>query len=187
LIRNASDRRRESSVEIRWRSLGPIGLDTSPRRSRSCSPFTLPDARPSQTGPALSRIGRTSFAAPFYGSDAPIRLKAWRPCEKPIRAEPSLANVAAQWQAVIGDERVTVAEVIRIACERESANFGERADFAHAELREALLAVAGERGAVNSRRLGRWFAEVAGRIVDGSSFEQCGQRQGVAVWRLAGS
>jgi putative DNA primase/helicase len=34
----------------------------------------------------------------------------------PRRAD--LANVAAQWQAVIGGERVTVAEVIRIACER---------------------------------------------------------------------
>ena len=106
----------------------------------------------------------------------------WLGCAEPVvsmeavrKADPrraDLANVAAQWRTAIGlSKRVTVAEVIRTA-------------GARAELREALIAVAGEQRAVNNRRLGKWLAEVAGRIVDGSRFEQCGQRQGVALWRL---
>jgi hypothetical protein len=106
----------------------------------------------------------------------------WLGCADPVesmeairKADPrraDLANVAAQWRAVIGDaERVTVAEVVKFAGTR-------------AELREALFAVAGERGAVNNRRLGKWLAEVSGRIVDGFHFEQCGERKSVALWRL---
>ena len=88
----------------------------------------------------------------------------------PRRAD--LANVAAQWRDVIGvAERVTVAEVVKIARTR-------------AELREALFAVAGDRGAVNNRRLGKWLAEVSGRIEDGFRFEQCGERKSVSLWRL---
>jgi hypothetical protein len=69
----------------------------------------------------------------------------------PRRAE--WANVAAQWRAAIGvAEQVTVAEVVRLAGKR-------------AELRDALIAVAGEQRAVNNRRLGKWLAEVSGRIV----------------------
>ena len=106
----------------------------------------------------------------WLGYPDPVKsMEAVRKAD-PRRAD--LANVAAQWRAAIGlTERVTVADVIRAA-------------GARAELREALLAVAGERGAINNRRLGKWFAEIAGRIVDDSRFEQCGQRQGVALWQL---
>jgi putative DNA primase/helicase len=90
----------------------------------------------------------------------------------PRRAD--LANVAAQWRAVIGDKRVTVADVVKIAGTR-------------AELREALFAVAGERGAVNNRRLGKWLAEGSGRIVDGFRFEQCGERKSVRSMAVAAS
>ena len=118
------------------------------------------------------KIGPTSFAAPCCGSVAPIRSRAWKRCEKPIHAEPTLRTLPRSGaQLSASAERVTVADVIRTA-------------GARAELREALIAVAGERGAINNRRLGKWLAEIAGRIVDDSRFEQCGQRQGVALWQL---
>lgn len=71
---------------------------------------------------------------------------------------------------------------------------GERTGVADAILasqykpgfRDALLAVAAERGDVNARRLGRWLAKVAGRRLDGARFVQDGQRHGSALWRLEG-
>ena len=51
----------------------------------------------------------------------------------------------------------------------------------HPEFREALLAVAGHGGAINSRRLGKWLAANQKRIVEGACFEQAGNRQGVAI------
>jgi hypothetical protein len=95
-----------------------------------------------------------------------------------------LASVAEQWRTVIGPDRVTVAEVIRRATEREKAGANDHAEFAHPDFREALLAIAGTGGAINTRKLGKWLGEFAGRVVEGFRFDQCGHRQGVAVWAL---
>jgi hypothetical protein len=52
------------------------------------------------------------------------------------------------------------------------------------ELREALLSVAGEGGAINSARLGRWISKCKGRIVDGLKIE-CGTlSDGYQQWRV---
>ena len=47
---------------------------------------------------------------------------------------------------------------------------------------DALEAVAGERGAVNVKRLGRWVAKLEGRIVDGMRFASAGDVRGVRQW-----
>ena len=61
---------------------------------------------------------------------------------------------------------------------------GAEAEFSHPDFREALLAVAGEGGAVNGRRLGKWLAATRTgwspvRIV------QEGLICGVMQWRLS--
>ncbi len=91
--------------------------------------------------------------------------------EDPRRAE--LAAVTAQWDVVLGDRRVSSAEIIAAAA-------------GTAEFREALLAVAGAAGAINTRRLGNWLAGVKGKLVDGLKLEPAGVRQGNRLWALHG-
>jgi putative DNA primase/helicase len=118
----------------------------------------------------------------------------WLGCADPVesidsvrRADPRLADLAAvaeQWHAVIGAERLTVGEVIRRATERRQGIGGTEVEFSYPELREALLTVAGAGGAINSRRLGKWLTERAGRIVNGLRFAGCEKRQGSLLWAL---
>jgi len=104
------------------------------------------------------------------------------------RADPRLDDITsmiAQWRAVMGAERVTVAEVIGQATEMRSNGYdGSKPEFVRPDFREALLAVAGHGGAVNSRKLGRWLTANQKRIVGGSCFELMGTRQGVSIWSL---
>jgi hypothetical protein len=98
------------------------------------------------------------------------------------KADPSreaIRAVCAQWYAEIGPEVVTVADVIRRAIDMRQGN-----EFVRPDLREALLAVAGRGGALNSRALGNWLSSQKDRIVDGFSFTRMGDRQGVAAWEL---
>jgi putative DNA primase/helicase len=83
--------------------------------------------------------------------------------------------VMAQWAEVIGDARSTVAEIIAAAVCRPGGEF-----------REALLAVAGERGAIDGRRLGRWLGANKGRIVGARWFEAGPLRHGTGTWVLRG-
>ncbi len=112
------------------------------------------------------------------------------PCEtmEDVRgSDPTLDNlsaVLATWRAVIGMERVTVAEVIRRAT-RTRADTIARPEYEHPEFREALLVVAGDGGAINSRKLGKWLAKHKGRIVDRTQLNQEGKYEGNLTWRIA--
>jgi putative DNA primase/helicase len=44
-------------------------------------------------------------------------------------------------------------------------------DFTFSALRDLLLRVAGEGGAVSGKRLGKWLSRISGRVVDGFRFE----------------
>jgi putative DNA primase/helicase len=94
----------------------------------------------------------------------------------PVRS--NLATVMAQWKAIVGFDRVTVAQVISRAIEMQGGV------FVHPELRDALLRVAGQGGELNSRMLGNWLSLHKGRIVAGLRFDQLEPRQGVATWQL---
>lgn len=98
-----------------------------------------------------------------------------------------LQAVISQWDKIIGDERVSVRDVITKAVARPAPNpFESSADFTHPEFREALLAVAGQGGAINSKRLGKWLASNAMRIIAGAFFKQDGLYTGIMTWKLAG-
>jgi len=55
---------------------------------------------------------------------------------------------------------------------------------AHPELNEAMLEVADERGEINRRRLGRWIARHASRIVDGLRFVKASGTTSAEQWRV---
>jgi len=105
--------------------------------------------------------------------DTLIWLGEADPCETMERvrtADPklaALANILHQWDRVISDQRVSVSEIIDAATlARDGFELPGR-NFLNPELREALLLVAGDAGAINSKRLGRWLSSNK----DGSSPE----------------
>lgn len=108
--------------------------------------------------------------------------------EKIRSADPqleALITVIDQWAAVIGGARVTAREVIEAATMDTTETLPPyRKAFVNADFREALLVVAGDGGAINSRRLGKWLTTNAGRIVGGRKLMADGGRAGVAKWRL---
>jgi putative DNA primase/helicase len=97
-----------------------------------------------------------------------------------------LTMVIEQWHAVIGGARVSVKEAIDAAVEQRANGFG-RPEFVHPDFREALLAVAGEGGAISGRRLGKWIGANQNRIVGGFKFVADGVVSGIARWRLVDS
>jgi hypothetical protein len=52
--------------------------------------------------------------------------------------------------------------------------------------REALLVVAGNGRAIDSRRLGNWLSSIAGRIVGGKKLSMAGISRGNRLWQLSG-
>jgi hypothetical protein len=100
-----------------------------------------------------------------------------------------LNAVLTHWDAVIGDEQVTVRDIIdRATLQRTAGSFGaigsHRPEYAHADFREALLAVAGQGGAINGRCLGKWLAANQDRIIDGLAIERGKLRAGILRWHL---
>lgn len=95
----------------------------------------------------------------------------------------ALTTVMEQWHTHVGSRRVSVKEVIDVATD-QIASFHGRAEFINPDFREALLAVAGDGGAISGRRLGKWLAANQGRIVNGMRLTPDGQHAGVVRWRL---
>ena len=107
-----------------------------------------------------------------------------------IRAEdPKLEAITAvttQWWKVLSDARVSVRSIIDAATQQCTplGTGSIKLEFLRPDFREALLAAAGEGGAINSRRLGRWLAAHEGRIVGHLRIERGGEVGGAATWRL---
>jgi len=124
--------------------------------------------------------------------DALIWLGEADPCQtmEDMRgADPkleSLTTVLEQWHAVIGEAPISVRELIDRAAEQRPQMFG-KAEFVHPELRESLLVVAGEGGAINSRRLGKWIGANQNRIVGGRKIVGATVSAGNARWQIQGA
>lgn len=110
----------------------------------------------------------------------------WLGLADPVRTQDSVreadpqrqrfAAAAAQWDLVIGNRRVTIRDAITAAIQAGAGEF-----------REALLAVAGERGAIDGRRLGAWLGRNKGRVVGQYRFDQGALRDGNRLWVLNGA
>jgi hypothetical protein len=52
-----------------------------------------------------------------------------------------------------------------VACEKKETYASQYGEFSQPEFRDLLLRVAGEGGAVSTRRLGKWLSRISGRVV----------------------
>jgi hypothetical protein len=76
----------------------------------------------------------------------------------------SVRELFGHWrEQLILNEGYTSNRIIQVACEKSAAGMA----FVLPEFRDLLLRVAGDGGAVSSRRLGKWLSRIAGRVVDG--------------------
>jgi hypothetical protein len=118
----------------------------------------------------------------------------WLGCDDPVATmeearelDPRLDQliaVVAQWRSVVGLRSVSVRELIETAIRQRPAPGMYGLEFENPDLREAFLAVAGEGGAINSRRLGKWILAHQHRIAEGMRLVRHGLIKGVLHWRL---
>lgn len=113
-------------------------------------------------------------------ADPCITMEGMRGADPKLEA---LTTVLEQWREVIGMDRVSVREIIERATEQRPHLYG-RSEFFHPEFREALLRVAGEGGAINGGRLGKWIGGQQNRIVGGLRLISAGVSAGRARWQL---
>jgi hypothetical protein len=130
--------------------------------------------RPGQPAPLGSFEAWSSWvrgAVIWLGYPDPAASAEAVRADDPARA--ALAAVLEQWNLALGDRPVSSADIIRAATER-------------VEFREALLAVAGASGAVNTVRLGKWLGSIKGKLVGTLKIEPAGMSRGLARWCLRG-
>ena len=150
---------------------------------------------------AFQAAGRPFQAKPLGSFEKWSRLVRdallWLGCGDPVATmeaarglDPKLselAEVLAHWKAALGTDRITVRRIIEKATRQvagDGMNFATK-EFEHPDMREALMAVAGQGGVINGRRLAKWLGAHVGRIVAGVSIEQKGIEHGGAVaWRI---
>ncbi len=84
-----------------------------------------------------------------------------------------LAALLPQWHIAVGASAVSARRLIEIATQA-----GEE------DLREILDGIAGERGSINTRRLGKWLATNKDRVVDGLRIAQGETNQGSTLWAV---
>jgi len=101
------------------------------------------------------------------------------------KKEPERQKLAAFLEAtaaVMEDEQWRVADLIRKA--READFLDSVNDSSLGALNDALQEIAGERGKINPRILGRWIERYADTRCAGYYLERCGTRQHAALWRI---
>jgi hypothetical protein len=116
--------------------------------------------------PALGSYGDWSqtVRAPliWLGQDDPVKSMETARHEDPELT--AIRELIGHWQAELSlNSPYTTNRIIQVACQKDPHTY----EFTKAEFRDLLLRLAGEGGAVNSRRLGRWLSRISGRIVAG--------------------
>jgi hypothetical protein len=110
------------------------------------------------------------------------------PCDTIVtarRADPvtsQLSNVITAWRDSVGtNNSITVQALIEM-----TARVDLGGTYMHADLRDALLVVAGEgRNDINSRRLGKWLSKNENRVIDGHKIKRSEGTYSVARWLIA--
>ena len=96
-----------------------------------------------------------------------------------------LRSVLVQWHARIGSEAVSANDAAQRASEKSGSVFeGGKMTFVNPEFREALLAVAGANGFIDTGKLGTWLGRNKGRVVEGMHIAPEPMSDGVKKWSL---
>lgn len=177
--------------ELRSFSFDPVKLVLTQRGDLVAAALTILRAyyvagRPDQVPPLGSFADWSNTVR-----SALIWLGCADPCdtmEKVRKADPQMAlikQVMAQWKRAVGTTRLTTGDLQARAEEMvEQAVGSSTKKHKNPELRDALLAVAGEAGRINGRKLGIWLSKQNGRVVNGLRFVNCGTRGGQSLWSL---
>ncbi len=97
----------------------------------------------------------------------------------------ALTSLLVQWRDTLGQGSYTSREIVAAAYETRPTEDGGTA-LLRADLREALMVVAGDGRVVTTRRLGRWLTSSSGRIVGGMQISKGPLRDGIGTWQLTG-
>ena len=151
---------------------------------------------------AAGSPGKLPTIASFEGWSNMVRSAlVWLGCADPALSmeaarqdDPELgelSEVMNAWHAAFGPDTVTCRRAIDCAAERRQGTdeHGDPDPYAPSELRfpelsDALVRVAGVRGAIDPAKMGRWLLAKEGRIVEGRRFKRDGSTHGAARWRL---
>lgn len=117
------------------------------------------------------------FCGPSGRTDLPIFDDPAMSITRSESENPDQAKLSAllnAWHAAFGSKVTTVASVIKL-----TGPYSE-----HQALSEAADEIAGERGSINSRRLGRWIERRAEQRSDGLRFVLVGKAHGVKRWQV---
>lgn len=85
----------------------------------------------------------------------------------------AIREVFSYWEQTLGiNSTCTAHQLIQTACHKEQSPDGQDMyAFVQPEFRDVLLRVAGDGGAVSSKRLGWWLSGINGRVVDGKRID----------------
>jgi putative DNA primase/helicase len=131
-------------------------------------------------------------------SDCVRSALVWLGCADPVTSmeaaredDPELGElreIIALWRDRLGaDIRLTAREIADTASRRTLDEYGNWTHvLAMPDLFDALIRIAGERGVINTKRLGKWLLAHEGRIVDGRRLKRATTRAhgGVVRWVL---
>ena len=84
------------------------------------------------------------------------------------------------WQANFSSMPKKVQQIIRCLPKPDALEDGHPLS----DLFDAVDDIAGERGHINSRRLGRWIESMRGRVCGGKKFMIAGRSGGSNLWRV---
>jgi putative DNA primase/helicase len=156
--------------ELRTFAFDPIGRVLRDRGAYVAAALTIVRAYKAAGSPEVcAAIG--SYGA---WSDAVRSPLVWLGEADPVASmetargeDPELLSVRelfGHWREQLTvNEGYTANRIIQVAC----AKAGLGGEFTVPEFRDVLLRIAGDGGAVSSRRLGKWLSRISGRIVDG--------------------
>lgn len=131
-----------------------------------------PDIEPWTRFPEWDRLIRSAIV----WADLPDPLLALRAGEKgdPRRLEHE--QLMRGWHEAFGENATPIREAMKVAHSKAVAD--------DHRFKDALLDIAGERGEVNSKRLGHWMKKMAGRIQNGLRIVAGEPSRGTQTWAV---
>ncbi len=138
---------------------------------------------------AAGRPGKLPAIASFEDwSDTVRSALVWLGCADPAESmeqaradDPELGElreVLELWTQHLGQDAMTTRELADRIETKQKTQIGEPPDYLMPDLRDALFRIAGERGGMNTKRLGRWLMAKEGRIVGNRRISRSGAAQG---------